>query len=62
MISGNRKFNNGKMNSSSQNTWPRYASPWSPRAGTPASRSAVFSDAVWSRCSRCSRTMRSSLS
>ena len=26
------------MNSSSQNTWPRYASPCSPRAGTPTSR------------------------
>ena len=48
------------MNSSSQKMWPRYASPCSPRAGTPASRSAVFGDTVCSRCSRCSRRMRNS--
>ena len=51
--SGSRQFRYGKMKSSSQKMCPRYASPCSPRAGTPTSSDAEFFDTVWSRCSRC---------
>ena len=45
------------MNSSSQKTCPRYASPCSPRAGTPTSRSIVLVDTVWTRWKTCNRTI-----
>ncbi len=56
MISGMRRFRNGNTKTSSQKTWPRYASPWSPRAGTPASRSLVWGETVCSRWKMCRRT------
>ena len=47
VISGVRKLSVGKMKSSSQKMWPRYASPCQPRAGTPTSRPMVFGETVY---------------
>ena len=54
--SGSRRLRNGKTNRASQNTCPRYASPTSPRAGTPASMSATCSEMFASRWKMCRRS------